>query len=150
MKNTQSLLSTSRGALSWGNAHDGPIILQENLQMVFRPNLYARDTGLPQLYTQYSVPGFIPRTYPDLILNKNATGKARVRVCLLKQFSRVHIVQMKFVLFALRTFRPVLVESEKWVANLTPDFFSGPSVLIKKSYLNNNIEPTPTLCCKVA
>jgi hypothetical protein len=31
-----------------------------------------------------------------------------------------------------------------------PRLFSGPSVLIKKSYLNNNIEPTPTLCCKVA
>jgi hypothetical protein len=70
--------------------------------------------------------------FPDLILNKNATEKARVRVCMLKQFSRVHIVQMKFVLFALRTFRPVLVESEKWAANLTPDFFQDRPSLSRK------------------
>jgi hypothetical protein len=50
MKNTQSLLSTSRGALSWRNAHDGPITLQENLLTVNRPNLCARGTGFARLH----------------------------------------------------------------------------------------------------
>ena len=39
IKNTKLLLSTSRGALSRGNAHDSPITLQENLLTVIRPNL---------------------------------------------------------------------------------------------------------------
>ena len=52
VKSTQSLRSTSRGAPSRGNAHDGPITLQENLLTVNRPNLCARGTGFPPLHYQ--------------------------------------------------------------------------------------------------
>ena len=49
-KNTQLLLSTSRDAASWKNAHTGSITLQENLLTVIRTDLCARCTGFPQLH----------------------------------------------------------------------------------------------------
>ena len=42
IKNTQSLLFTSRDAASWKNAHTGPITLQENLLAVIRPNFVCK------------------------------------------------------------------------------------------------------------
>ena len=50
IKNTQLLLSTSREAASWKNAHTGSITLQENLLAVIRTDLCARCTGFPQLH----------------------------------------------------------------------------------------------------
>jgi hypothetical protein len=53
MKNTLSLPSTSRDALSWENVYHGLITLQENLLTVIRPNSCARDTDFPQLRSKY-------------------------------------------------------------------------------------------------